>query len=82
MEELTILMTVASLAFGAAMLIVRKADSRLCSLALVVSVLAVASLAIDESFEPGSARFVITLIAPLSVLIYAMGMMILGSGRK
>lgn len=76
MEELTILMTVASLAIGAACFIVRKADSRLASLALVVSILAIGCLAIDETMEPGSARFVIALIAPLAVAIYSMGMMI------
>lgn len=79
MQELTVIMLVASLAFGGATFLPKRTDSRVASLALVVSVLAVASAVVDESVASGSAEFLIAVVAPLAVVVYSVAAMLFGS---
>lgn len=78
MEELTLLLMAASIGLGAAGFMVRRPDSRLFSLASVVSVLAIASVSLDPSVERGSGMFLVAVVAPLAVMIYSLSSMILG----
>lgn len=83
MEELTILLLAASLAYGGGVFLYRKADGRAYSLALVLSVLAIAAVGTDPSFvESPGPSFVLGIVAPFAVMIYSIGGMLLGSGRR
>lgn len=79
MEELTLLLLAACLAYGGAVFLYRKADTRAYSLALVLSVLAVAAVGTDPAFSESSGPgFVLGIVAPIAVMIYSIGGMLIG----
>ena len=76
------LMLAASIALGAAAVMSRRQDTRLYSLAAVMSVLSIAASAVDESLDPSSAAFLIAMVAPFAVMIFSLGSMLLGGKSR
>ncbi|MBP5204004.1 MAG: hypothetical protein J6Z16_05250, partial [Candidatus Methanomethylophilaceae archaeon] len=79
MEDLTLLMLIACVAYGGAVFLYRKADSRAYSLAMVLSVVAVGAVVTDPAFvgSPGPS-LALGIVAPITVMISSIGGMLLG----